>query len=55
MTNNNNHTTTREGALEKLFRSLPDFKGKRRLGRYVFRQKIASGSDVQVHGKFGCV
>jgi FkbM family methyltransferase len=55
MTHNNGNSATKAAPLENLFRSLPDFKGKRRLGRYLFKQKIASGADMQVNGKYGCV
>lgn len=37
-----------------LFRKLPDFKGKRRLAKILFRQKLNSASEVLVEGKFGC-
>lgn len=37
-----------------LFRKLPDFRGKRRLAKILFRQKLNSSSEVLVEGKFGC-
>jgi FkbM family methyltransferase len=34
--------------LENIFRTLPDFKGKRRLGRWLFRNKINTASNIEV-------
>lgn len=33
---------------------LPDFKGKRRLARVLYRSLIESGAEVQTRGKYGC-
>lgn len=40
--------------LNGLIRSLPDFKGKRRLVRFLTRSEIEESSDTVVAGKFGC-
>lgn len=37
-----------------LFRKLPPFKGKRRLGNIVYADLIRQGKDIPVAGKFGC-
>jgi FkbM family methyltransferase len=48
-------TVHKSGGMESLFRALPDFKGKRRLGRYVFRNKIENGADITVKGQLDCI
>lgn len=50
-----NQTDPKTGPMENLFRALPDFRGKRRLARYVFSSKIANDFDVLVRGKLDCV
>jgi tRNA G37 N-methylase Trm5 len=40
--------------IDFLLRSLPLFKGKQRLARYLFSRRIREGSDITVSGKFGC-
>ena len=40
--------------LDKLFRSLPDFKGKRKLARFFFKELIKSGSDILIEGESLC-
>jgi FkbM family methyltransferase len=40
--------------LSKLFRQLPLFKGKRRLGSFLFKKEIANSKDLQISGKYGC-
>ena len=37
-----------------IFRSLPHFKGKTRLGRLLFKEQIKHGTDLRVKGKFDC-
>lgn len=41
--------------LGKLFRRLPDFKGKRRLSRILFKNLIRSGTNIFVEGEMQCV
>jgi FkbM family methyltransferase len=50
-----NQTDYKSGAIESLFRALPDFRGKRRLGRYVFSNKIKNASDIIVKGHLDCI
>jgi FkbM family methyltransferase len=40
--------------VENLFRNLPDFKGKRKLAKILFNQKLNSPSKVLIKGKFSC-
>ena len=40
--------------IEKLLQRLPIFKGKQRLARVLLRNKMASGLDLQLTGKYGC-
>lgn len=40
--------------LSGVFRLLPSFKGKTRLGRLFFKKSINHATDVEVAGKFGC-
>ena len=40
--------------IEQLLRRLPLFKGKQRLARVLLRNKMASGLDLQLTGKYGC-
>lgn len=40
--------------ISNLFRALPAFKGKRRLGRILLNKVINGGRDIKVSGKFGC-
>ena len=40
--------------MNALFRQLPDFKGKQRLAKVLFRKDLAFGRDIQVKGKYGC-
>lgn len=40
--------------MENLFRNLPDFKGKRRLAKILFRERLTSPAEVLLEGKFGC-
>ena len=40
--------------LNGLIRSLPDFKGKRRLVRFLTKAEIERSSDMLISGKFGC-
>ncbi len=37
----------------RLLRSLPDFKGKRRLMRYLYSKTVETGSDISLSGKMG--
>jgi FkbM family methyltransferase len=46
-----NHTN---GFAEKLMRQLPNFKGKRRIARLLFSEKLKHGKDVVVMGLGGC-
>lgn len=39
--------------IEKIFRKLPEFKGKKRLARLLMKNKISTLKDVTVHGKYG--
>ena len=39
---------------DKLFRTLPDFKGKRRLASMMFGNTIRSTEDLLVQGKYSC-
>src|SRR5688572_4456064 len=41
--------------LDKLFRALPEFKGKRRLARLLFSDRLKALRDVTVEGKMNCV
>jgi FkbM family methyltransferase len=41
--------------LASFFRGLPDFRGKRRIGRYLFQQQIKEGRDLIVSGKGQCI
>lgn len=50
-----NQTNYKSGSIEALFRALPEFRGKLRLGRYVFRNKIRNASDIIVKGKSDCM
>jgi len=40
--------------LESFFRSIPEFKGKKRLLAFLFRKKYRSSKDIIVNGKYGC-
>jgi FkbM family methyltransferase len=40
--------------LETIFRGLPDFRGKRRLGRYIFNSRIRESADILVRGRGDC-
>jgi FkbM family methyltransferase len=40
--------------MEELFRKLPLFKGKQKLARLVFKDKINNKKDLWIKGKFGC-
>src|SRR5687768_13413632 len=40
--------------MSTLFRMLPHFKGKTRLGRVCFAKSIKNDQDIQVLGKYGC-
>ena len=40
--------------LNGLIRSLPDFKGKRRLVRFLTKAEIERSSDTVISGRFGC-
>lgn len=40
--------------LDRFFRSLPDFKGKQRIARIIYRSRIKNGSDLHITGSFGC-
>ena len=37
----------------RLLRSLPDFKGKRRLMRYLYSKTVETGSDISLSGRLG--
>lgn len=41
--------------IERLFRNIPEFKGKKRLLGILFRQKRKNARDLFVQGKYGCV
>ena len=41
--------------IERLFRNIPEFKGKIRLIDQLYRQKRKHARDLIVHGKYGCV
>jgi FkbM family methyltransferase len=41
--------------IDSLFRSLPLFRGKQRLARYLFSHKISKWTNLTISGKFGCV
>ncbi len=41
--------------IEKIFRQLPLFKGKQRLARGLLHNKITTGRDLIVEGKYGCI
>ena len=40
--------------MENAFRNLPDFKGKRRLAKFLFREQLNSVKEVQLRGKYSC-
>lgn len=40
--------------MTKAFRNLPDFKGKRRLAKFLFREQLNSDKEVQLNGKYSC-
>src|SRR5688500_2921346 len=40
--------------IHQLLIKLPDFKGKRRLGKLLMKSKINQAQDVDVTGKFNC-
>ena len=40
--------------MDKIFRSLPPFKGKERLARWLLAAAIKNKADVEVKGKYGC-
>lgn len=41
--------------IESVLRSLPDFRGKRRLAKILFKKQINSRTEKKVSGKFNCV
>jgi len=41
--------------MESLLRKLPDFRGKRRLARFLFSNKIKNHNGAAVRGKFNCI
>lgn len=51
----NETNITHTSAIENLFRSLPNFRGKRRIGRYIFRNKIKNATDIVVKGEMDCI
>jgi FkbM family methyltransferase len=50
-----NQTNYKTGGMEAFFRALPDFKGKRRLSRYVFASKIKNATDLMIKGQLDCI
>ncbi len=40
--------------VDKFFRALPEFKGKRRLARFFFRHKLNTARDLRISGRMGC-
>jgi FkbM family methyltransferase len=40
--------------IHQLFKKMPDFKGKRRLGKLLMQKKIEQARDVKVTGKYNC-
>lgn len=40
--------------MQQLFRAVPNFKGKHRLGRFLFRRTIQQQQNIKVEGKWGC-
>ena len=50
-----NTKPTQNSLFERLLRKLPDFRGKRRIGRWFFSQKIKTTNEVIVRGKFNCI
>jgi FkbM family methyltransferase len=43
------------GLIESMFRGLPNFRGKRRIVRYLFQNRIKESKDLVVTGKDGCI
>lgn len=41
--------------IESFFRRIPEFKGKKRLLDFLYRQKRKNAKDLIVNGKYGCV
>ncbi len=41
--------------LASFLRGLPDFRGKRRIGRYLFQSRIKEGRDLIITGKGHCI
>ena len=41
--------------IDYLLRSIPPFKGKQRLARFLLSPKIRAGKEITVLGKFGCI
>lgn len=40
--------------MQKFFRALPNFKGKHRLGRFLFKKVIQQQQNVKIEGKWAC-
>lgn len=40
--------------MKKLFRALPNFRGKHRIGRVLFKSFIEQQQNIKVEGKWGC-
>ena len=40
--------------LELIFRKLPIFRGKHRLARFLFKDKIISNRNIKIRGKYNC-
>jgi FkbM family methyltransferase len=40
--------------IESIIRKLPAFKGKQRIARFIFKDKINKGRDLMVQGRNGC-
>jgi FkbM family methyltransferase len=43
------------GMLESILRGIPDFRGKRRMAKYLFQSRIKEGKDLLVVGKDDCL
>jgi FkbM family methyltransferase len=41
--------------LESILRGIPDFKGKRRMAKYLFQNRIRKGKDLMIIGKGDCL
>src|SRR5688572_31714865 len=40
--------------LAKILRNLPDFRGKRRLGKFLLQNTINKAEDIEIKGFFDC-